>query len=73
MKKAVRVGARYVAVIGIMEARTGVCQLKDMEAGSQEEVKLASLLDRVVEKVGEDSLDFYSPTKDFMINAPISL
>lgn len=31
LKKANRVGARFVAIIGIMEAKKGVCQLKDME------------------------------------------
>lgn len=67
MKKANRLGARYVAIIGIMEAKNGVCQFKDMEAGTQEEVKLENLVSRVVDKVGVENLDFYSPTKDFII------
>lgn len=31
LKKANRVGARFVIVIGIMEAKKKVCQLKDMD------------------------------------------
>ena len=38
-----------------------------MIAGTQEEVKLGKLLDVLVGKIGEENLDFYSPTKDFMI------
>ncbi|MDP2104002.1 MAG: histidine--tRNA ligase [Candidatus Gracilibacteria bacterium] len=70
LKKANRLGARYVAIIGIMEAKKGVCQLKDMIAGTQEEVKLDKLLDFIVEKVGPGCLDFYSPSKDFVIEEP---
>lgn len=70
LKKANRLGARYVAIIGIMEAKKGVCQLKDMIAGTQEEIKLDKLLDFIVEKVGPGCLDFYSPTKDFVIEEP---
>lgn len=70
LKKAVQLDARFVAIIGIMEAKTGVCQLKDMDAGTQEEVKLANLLDVLVKKIGVENLDFYSPTKDFMIIEP---
>lgn len=67
MKKANRLGAQYVAIIGIMEAKKGVCQLKDMVNGTQEEVPLAQLLDHLMTKVDVKSLDFYSPLKDFII------
>jgi len=70
LKKAVQLNAKYVAIIGIMEAKTGVCQLKDMDAGTQEEVKLANLLDVLVKKIGVENLDFYSPAKDFIIVEP---
>ena len=53
-----------------MEAKQKICQLKDMLAGTQEEVKLSDLLSRVVEKVGTADLDFYSPMKDFIIDTP---
>ena len=67
MKKANRLGAQYVAIIGIMEAKKGVCQLKDMVNGTQEEVPLANLLDHLMTKIDTKSLDFYSPLKDFII------
>jgi hypothetical protein len=54
-----------------MEAKMGVCQLKNMDAGTQEEVKLSNLLDVLVQKVGQENLDFYSPTKDFILPTPL--
>ena len=71
MKKANRLGARYVAIIGIMEAKKGICQLKDMVNGTQEEMKLSNLLDRVVSNIDAKQLDFYSPMKDFVIEEPV--
>lgn len=70
MKKANRLGARYVAIVGIMEAKKGICQLKDMLNGTQEELKLSELLDRVVSNIDAKQLDFYSPMKDFVIEEP---
>lgn len=70
MKKANRLGARYVAIVGIMEAKKGICQLKDMLNGTQEELKLSELLDRVVSNIDAKQLDFYSPMKDFVIEVP---
>lgn len=70
MKKANRLNAQFVAIVGIMEAKKGVCQLKDMVRGTQTEVKISELLDRVCEFVNPSELDFYSPTKDFTIELP---
>ncbi|NCP77305.1 hypothetical protein GW830_04210 [bacterium] len=67
MKKANRLGAQYVAIIGIMEAKKGVCQLKDMVNGTQEEIPLNKLLEHLMMKIDIKSLDFYSPLKDFII------
>jgi hypothetical protein len=50
-----------------MEARNGVAQVKDMEAWTQEEVKLENLLDYIIEKIWEENLDFYSPSRDWII------
>ena len=71
MKKANRLGARFVAIVGIMEAKKGICQLKDMQNGTQEELPLSKLLDRVVDNIDSKELDFYSPTKDFVIEEPV--
>lgn len=70
LKKANRIKAQYVAIIGIMEARKGVCQLKDMTNGTQEELPLDKLLDTIQAKICTDDLDFYNPTKDFIIEEP---
>jgi len=67
LKKANRVNARFVIVIGIMEAKKMVCQLKDMDKGTQIEMPLDSVLDAIVSEVGTDSLSFYHPSKDFII------
>lgn len=67
LKKANWLKAKYVAIIGIMEARRGVCQLKNMEKGTQVEVKLEKLLDHMVDIIGEKNLDFYDPTKELIV------
>jgi histidyl-tRNA synthetase len=66
LKKANQLKAKYVAIIGIMEARRGVCQLKNMEKGTQKEIKLDELLDHMVEIIGEKNLDFYNPAKELI-------
>ncbi len=67
LKKANRVGARFVIVIGIMEAKKGICQLKDMDRGTQIEMPLDMVLDAIIKEIGTDSLSFYHPSKDFII------
>lgn len=71
MKKANQLKAKYVAIIGIMEARRGVCQLKNMEKWIQKEVKLTELLDHMVEIIGEKNLDFYDPTGELIRNKKV--
>jgi len=61
------VGARFVIVIGIMEAKKLVCQLKDMDKGTQIEIKLDEVLDVVINEVGQEALSFYHPSRDFII------
>ncbi|HRI36757.1 MAG TPA: His/Gly/Thr/Pro-type tRNA ligase C-terminal domain-containing protein [bacterium] len=67
MKKATDLNTRFVAVIGIMEAKNKVCQLKDLVHGTQEEVPLAELIDTIVERLGTENLDFFHPIKDLII------
>ncbi|MDD2515755.1 MAG: histidine--tRNA ligase [Candidatus Gracilibacteria bacterium] len=67
MKKANKLNARYVVIIGMMEAKNGVCQIKDMEAGTQKELKIGEVLDYIVDKIGPKDLDFYEPAKDLII------
>ncbi len=66
MKKANRLNARYVVMVGIMEASSGIYQVRDMVAWTQEEVKKENLIEYIKSKVWENWLDFYCPAKDFM-------
>ena len=68
MLKAGRSWARYVVMVWIMEARNGIFQVRDMENGTQSEVKKEDLIDFMIEKIGKENLDFYSPERDLMIN-----
>lgn len=70
MKKANRLKARFVAIVGIMEAKKGVCQLKDMLNGTQVEIKIADLLDTVLKQIDPKELDFYVPARDWVIIEP---
>lgn len=71
LKKASRLGAKYVAIVGVMEARKGVCQIKDMEKGTQVQMDLDKLLDFVIEKIGVKALDLYNPAKELIQGQPI--
>jgi len=73
LKKANRVGARFVIVIGIMEAKRGICQLKDMDKGTQIEMPLDKVLDAVIAEVGTDALSFYHPSRDFIITEGVQV
>jgi histidyl-tRNA synthetase len=66
MKKANRIKAKYVVMVWVMEARNGLFQVRDMEAWTQEEVKKDELIAYIIEKIGKDRLDFYSPAKDML-------
>ncbi len=67
MKKANKINARFVAIVGIIEAKKWICQLKDMESWTQLEIKINELLDYVISKIWEKELDFYNPVKEFVI------
>lgn len=67
MLKAQRIGATFVVIVGIMEARNGRFQVRNYETGKQEEVKKEDLIEYVIERIGKESLDFYQPAKDLII------
>jgi histidyl-tRNA synthetase len=66
MLKAQRIGSKYVVLVAVMEARSGVFQVRNIEAGTQEEVKKEELIDYIIGKIGESSLNFYEPSKDLV-------
>lgn len=67
MLKAQRSNSKYIVMVGIMEARNGIFQVRNEEDGTQEEVKKEDLINYMIEKIGQENLDFYSPAKDLII------
>lgn len=65
--KAQRVWAKFIVIVGIMEAKNNVFQVRDMEKWTQEEVKQNELLDYIISKIWEENLDFYCPARDLII------
>lgn len=68
MLKAQRIGSTYVVLVGLMEARNGIFQVRNIPAWTQEEVKKEDLIDYIIDKIGEDKLDFYEPSRDLQQN-----
>lgn len=66
MLKAQRIGAKYVVLVALMEARNGIFQVRNIEAGTQEEVKKEDLIDYIIDKIGKENLDFYEPSRDLL-------
>lgn len=68
--KAQRLSARFVVIVGVMEARSGIFQLRDIEEGTQEEIKKEEIIDYVIGKIGKKNLDFYEPSRDLVKMKP---
>ncbi len=66
MLKANRTWAKYIVIVGLMEARSWVFQLRDMINWTQSEIKKEELIEYIIEQVWRDKLDFYSPAKDLI-------
>lgn len=66
MLKASRSWAKFVVMVWLMEARNGIFQVRNMEDGTQEEVKKDDLINYIVEKIWKESLDFYEPSRDLL-------
>ena len=66
MLKANRSWAKYVVMVWIMEARNGIFQVRNIEAWTQEEVKKDKLIDYIIDKIGNETLDFYCPARDLI-------
>ena len=55
MRRADKLAARYVLIIGEDEQRTGQAILRDMHKGKQEEIPLPSIFEEMVRRVGGES------------------
>lgn len=69
MLKAQRSNAKYIVMVGIMEARNGIFQVRNEHEWTQAEVKKEELIDYIISKIGKDNLDFYSPERDLIIKS----
>jgi histidyl-tRNA synthetase len=67
LKKANRLWVRFVVIVGIMEAKTWIFQVKDMLKWTQEEVKKENIIQYIIDRNWEERLDFYNPAKDLYI------
>ncbi len=56
MRRADKVGARYVLIIGENEQRTGQAILRDMKEKKQEEIPLSSIFEEIVKRLKEIAL-----------------
>jgi hypothetical protein len=53
-------------MVWIMEARSWTFQVRDTISGTQEEVNKDKLIEYIIDKIGDDKLDFYCPAKDLI-------
>jgi histidyl-tRNA synthetase len=53
--------ASYTVLIGLTEVREGTAIIRDMSRGVQEHLPMNKVAERLVELIGEDDLDIYSP------------
>jgi histidyl-tRNA synthetase len=51
----------YTILVGITEVREGTAIVRDMQKGIQETIEIEEVVDKLVELLGEDALDRYSP------------
>jgi histidyl-tRNA synthetase len=70
MKYADKIGARYTIVVGDNELDTGVAQLKDMAAGTTEEIRLddslyTTLRQKMVEREMSRMADLFGSVAEF--------
>ncbi|PJC37123.1 histidine--tRNA ligase [Candidatus Peregrinibacteria bacterium CG_4_9_14_0_2_um_filter_53_11] len=61
LRVADRFAVPYTVIMGITEVRDGTAIIRDMKRGSQKIVKYDKVLEELIEVLGEDQLDRYSP------------
>lgn len=65
MLKAQKSGAKFIVMVGIMEAKNGIFQVRNQQDWSQYEIKKEELIDYIISKIWKEKLDFYCPLKEF--------
>lgn len=51
----------FTVLLGITEVRDGTAIIRNMQKGTQEKVDIEDTVDRMIELIGEENLDKYSP------------
>lgn len=51
----------YTVLIGLTEVREGTAIIRDMKKGIQETLRMDEVVDRLIELIGEENLDRYTP------------
>lgn len=64
MLKAQKSGSKFVVMVGIMEAKNGIFQVRNQQDWSQCEVKKEDLIDYIIWKIWKENLDFYCPIEE---------
>ena len=67
MLKANRSDSKFVVMVWVMEARNWNFQVRNIESWTQEEVNKNNLIEYIIDKIGKDTLDFYCPSRDLII------
>ena len=67
MLKAQKSNAKFVVMVGIMEARNGIFQVRNQISWTQCEVKKENIINYIIENIWQEKLDFYSPIEEFII------
>ena len=65
MRLADKFGAKYTLLLGQMEVKSGTIIFRDMAAGKQKEIKFEEAIPKVIEALGEDTLDTYTLRDQF--------
>ena len=61
LKIADKFQAAWTVIMGLTEVREGVAIIRNMKVGTQEKVKFEHVLEKLIELIGEENLDTYSP------------
>ena len=61
LKIADKFNVLYTVLIGLTEVRDGTAIIRDMEKGVQETVDFDDVTERLVELIGDENLDKYTP------------
>ncbi len=51
----------WTVIIGITEVREGTAIIRNMSKGTQQTVKMGEVIETLIDLIGEDDMDTYSP------------